>query len=102
MNYEESLWDQIHDALNKPDFDGIDVINRAQIVDDALNLARANILQYKTALSLTEYLKNEEQYYPWYSAFSGFSYLRRRLGSTSLADKLNVSYISILSICIKN
>ena len=50
-------------------------INRAQLLDDALNLARADLLEYPTALKVTEYLTQETNYIPWSSAISGFTYL---------------------------
>lgn len=63
----------------------IDVINRAQIVDDALNLARAGEISYDLSFRILSYLKNETEYYPWYSALSGFDYLTRILGERSSA-----------------
>ena len=50
-------------------------INRAQLLDDALNLARADLLDYPTALKVTEYLTQETSYIPWSSAITGFVYL---------------------------
>lgn len=61
-----------------PEFDGIHVINRAQIVDDSMNLARAGEIPYDIALDIGLYLENETDYYPWYSAFKAFEYLKRR------------------------
>ena len=49
----------------------IHVINRAQIIDDALNLAKSGLLDYDTALSVTGYLSKEVEYIPWASALSG-------------------------------
>jgi aminopeptidase N len=51
----------------------IHVINRAQIMDDALNLAKSGLLDYETALSVTGYLSKEVEYIPWASALSGTS-----------------------------
>lgn len=90
MNYDDTLWERISKGLTSNDFDGINVINRAQIVDDALNLARAGIIEYSKALSVLEYLVKEKEYYPWYSAFSGFGYLRRRLGSSDAGKAAEV------------
>ena len=49
----------------------IHVINRAQIMDDALNLAKSDLLDYETALSVTGYLSKEVEYVPWASALTG-------------------------------
>jgi len=55
------------------------VLNRAQIIDDAFNLALANRLDYTFVLGLTKYLKNEHDVVPWYSAKNGFAYLLQRM-----------------------
>lgn len=53
-------------------------MNRAQIVDDSLNLARGNQLSYEQALHTIQYLKNETEYVPWYAAFSNFDFILNR------------------------
>lgn len=82
VNYDENNWDLLAKQL-KADHRAIHVVNRAQIMDDALNLAKSGLLDYKTALSVTEYLRNEEEYIPWASALSGFSYLNKMLRRTA-------------------
>ena len=49
----------------------IHVINRAQIIDDAINLARSGLLSYEIALGVTSYLNKEVEYIPWAAALSG-------------------------------
>ena len=51
-------------------------INRAQLIDDALNLAKAGYLGYGTALGMTEYLDAESEFVPWSSAKTAFSYIQ--------------------------
>ena len=53
--------------------------SRAQIMDDAINLAKSGQLDYKTALGLTGYLSKEEEYVPWFSALKGLSYIDNML-----------------------
>lgn len=53
-----------------------------------MNLARAGIIKYDKALSLTEYLKNETDYFPWATAFANFNYLRMRFGNSGSASSL--------------
>ena len=53
----------------------ISLINRAQLLDDSLNIARVNVLPYSVSLGLTQYLINERDYIPWMSALNGLSYL---------------------------
>ncbi len=49
--------------------------NRAQIMDDYLNLARANLTSYVTAMELTRYLKHERDYAPWTAASVALDYI---------------------------
>lgn len=42
--------------------------NRAQILDDYFNLARANLTSYDNPLDLTQYLVKERDYAPWKAA----------------------------------
>ena len=58
-------------------------MNRAQLLDDSLNLARAGVLPYGTALDLAEYLEKEVDYIPWFSALTAFKFLDLRLTDTA-------------------
>ena len=58
-------------------------INRAQILDDSLNLARGDVLDYPTALKTTEYLTMETDFIPWSSAISAFVYLEDMMKRSS-------------------
>lgn len=103
VNYDDTLWNRIKAALDSESFGGIADLNRAQIVDDLFNLARANKVQYTLALNIASYLSKETSYYPWYAAFSGYDFLLRRVGdsklgtaiSSKLLDHLNVLYQSV-------
>lgn len=79
VNYDESSWHSIHHALLASNHDGIHVLNRAQVVDDVLNLARGNLLDYQMAFDILDYLPTETHYIPWLSAINGLSYLSRRM-----------------------
>ncbi|XP_017058608.1 membrane alanyl aminopeptidase [Drosophila ficusphila] len=81
VNYTESNWHAIHHALLAANWSGIHENNRAQIVDDLFNLARAGQITYNLTLDVIEYLETETNYIPWTSAFNGFSYLTIRLGN---------------------
>lgn len=98
MNYDDTLWSALEEGLKSDNFDGIDVLNRAQVVDDALNLARAGQLSYSTALDVISYLENETEYYPWYSALTALSVLNRRIASNeALSD-----YFKVIFVILKN
>ena len=61
----------------------ISVINRAQIINDALNLAEAGQLDYEIALNLTLYLEHEMDYVPWDAALTGVNYITSMMSRTS-------------------
>lgn len=82
VNYEGDLWKQIVAKMNSDKFDEIHEYNRAQLVDDVLNLARANIKDYASVFSLLDYMKKEKNFVPWASASSGLRYLQRQLLGT--------------------
>ncbi|XP_007567583.1 aminopeptidase N-like [Poecilia formosa] len=73
VNYDEGNWDKLLSALST-NHDDIPKINRAQLVDDAFNLARAKIIPTVRALKTTLYLKNEREYMPWESALDNLDF----------------------------
>ncbi|XP_066591367.1 aminopeptidase N-like [Prorops nasuta] len=79
VNYDVENWNMIIAALKSEKYGEIPPVTRAQLIDDALNLARAGLLDYNIALSLTSYLEKELDYIPWVAAFDGFSYLNKVL-----------------------
>ena len=86
VNYDEDNWKGLAEVL-KDDHTQIHELNRAQIIDDAIHLARANQLPYSTALSMTEYLDQEKAYIPWQSALRSFSFIDLMLNdNTSLTE----------------
>uniref|UniRef100_A0A182XHW8 Aminopeptidase N n=1 Tax=Anopheles quadriannulatus TaxID=34691 RepID=A0A182XHW8_ANOQN len=64
VNYDDQLWLLIVKALVQ---NGtiIHESNRAQLIDDALNIARAGKLAYAIPLQLLRYLSKENDYLPW-------------------------------------
>jgi aminopeptidase N len=63
VNYDNKNWQLIIDQL-KSNASEIHIVNRAQLMDDALNLARASLLPYELAFNVTYYLKDEVEYLP--------------------------------------
>jgi len=84
--------------LNKENFEDISTINRAQLIDDALNLARAGKLDYTIAFNVTSYLAREIEYLPWRAAFNAMTYLDDMLIKSQAYDKFRVKFSSIRSI----
>lgn len=73
---------------------------RAQLIDDSLNLARANYIPYTLAFNLTNYLENEIDYIPWKSALYCFDYIRAMLDTS---ENKNYNFeVCILLLFIKS
>ncbi|KAF4513914.1 UNVERIFIED_CONTAM: hypothetical protein B566_EDAN017737, partial [Ephemera danica] len=82
VNYDDNNWQVLTEALNDDKRRSkIDVINRAQLVDDVLALARANYTHYDVALTVTTYLQNELEYMPWAASLAAMNYLYDRLNN---------------------
>jgi aminopeptidase N len=79
VNYDEENWRKIGMALRNENHDGIHVLNRAQIIDDLFNLARAGVVKYQLVLEVVEYLKNETHYIPWLSALMALDWVASRM-----------------------
>lgn len=74
VNYDTKNWHKLIEVLYH-DHSIFDAKNRAQMLDDALNLANAGYLDYEIALNVTKYLINERDYVPWKAAFNAFDFL---------------------------
>ncbi|KAM4593085.1 aminopeptidase Ey-like [Odontesthes bonariensis] len=73
VNYDSRNWERLLDKLNSRHQD-IPVINRAQIIDDAFNLARAKTVDTVLALRTTKFLNKEVEYMPWETARRNLNY----------------------------
>lgn len=91
VNYDLNNWQLIIKHLNDPRrYHEISQSNRAQLIDDAMNLARADILDYTTALDVTKFLSHERDYVPWKTAISNLLYIDSMLIRTPGYDKMKV------------
>ncbi|XP_046393801.1 aminopeptidase N-like [Ischnura elegans] len=82
VNYDEENWKMIIDAFNSPEYEKIHVVNRAQVIDDAMNLARVGKLRYSMVFDLLNYLQQEKHYLPWRAALHNIAYIDRMLRRT--------------------
>ncbi|XP_053320872.1 aminopeptidase N-like [Spea bombifrons] len=73
VNYDDGNWDRLIAELQNSPL-SIPVINRAQIIDDAFNLARAKYINTTRALDTTRYISNDTEYMPWQAMLSSLSY----------------------------
>ncbi|XP_071443952.1 aminopeptidase N-like [Hetaerina americana] len=83
VNYDEENWKMIIAAFNSADFIKIHVVNRAQVIDDAMNLATVGKLKYTMVFDLLNYLKKEKHYLPWKAALRNIAYIDRMLRRTA-------------------
>ncbi|XP_069481323.1 aminopeptidase N-like isoform X2 [Ambystoma mexicanum] len=73
VNYDQENWRRLIRQLDT-DHRVFPVINRAQIIDDAFNLARAKYIPTTSALETTRFLTSETQYMPWEAALGSLGY----------------------------
>lgn len=96
INYDSQNWQMIGQQL-MTNHTAISAINRAQIMDDSLNLAEAGQLDYETALNLTRYLEHETDYVPWDSALSSLGYISSMMSRTSAYGLLKKHFRTIIT-----
>lgn len=82
VNYQEGNWNALVKQL-VDDHLIIPPINRAQIIDDAWNLAKGGYLKLTIALKTLEYINKERDYIPWAATTSQISYVAMMLSLTS-------------------
>ncbi|KAF4517639.1 hypothetical protein B566_EDAN002871 [Ephemera danica] len=87
VNYDQKNW-----QLLSKSYLNLTTSSRAMLLDDALNLARGDRLDYVTALEVTELLPNETNLAPWCAALTG---LDKALKQKYILEKLNYVYDSI-------
>jgi hypothetical protein len=80
VNYNQENWELLITQLNV-NHQLIDVISRAQLLDDSFNLGRAEILDQLTFLEISEYLSNEEDPLPFVPAFAGLDFIGNLLSN---------------------
>lgn len=72
------------------DYKLIDPILRAKLIDDALNLAIDEKLNYNTALSLLRYFPQEKHYLPQISVLYNLKNLYVKFEQTTIENPLKV------------
>ena len=71
-------------------------MDRARLIDDSMQLARAGHLDQEIALNTTTYLQSEQDYIVWLAADRAFSYIDTMLESVSEYGLLRVSLPDLL------
>ncbi|XP_058813856.1 aminopeptidase N [Topomyia yanbarensis] len=97
VNYDQRNWDMIANHLrDRRKYNTIAPANRAQLIDDALNLARAGYLNYSVSLNVTRYLIHETEYVPWKAAIGALNFIDSMLIKTSRYDKFKKYSLHLL------
>uniref|UniRef100_A0A182K423 Aminopeptidase N n=1 Tax=Anopheles christyi TaxID=43041 RepID=A0A182K423_9DIPT len=81
VNYDRRNWELLTQAL-MDNRNAIHRLNRAQLIDDAFNLARADLLDMAVVLRLMRYLRTERDYAPWHAADKVLTYLYDKVRAT--------------------
>ncbi|XP_046566064.1 glutamyl aminopeptidase-like [Haliotis rubra] len=91
VSYDEDNWKNIIKQL-KENHEVIIPINRAQIINDAMDLARAGYLAQLTGLQTLEYLSAELNYYPWSTARDKLVYIDTMIRDTEIYPAFQVEW----------
>ncbi|XP_019636319.1 PREDICTED: aminopeptidase N-like [Branchiostoma belcheri] len=83
VNYDINNWRLLINHLKSDEFRDIPVVNRGTLVDDALSLAGASMLDITVALDLSQYLVRERSYVAWDMAESALRYIGDNLGTNN-------------------
>ncbi|EDW16058.2 aminopeptidase N [Drosophila mojavensis] len=82
INYDSDNWELICKALHSNEYHRIHVMNRAQLLDDALALAWSGLLSYELSLELLTYVKQEHEFMPWRAALDQINAIYRIIRHT--------------------
>ncbi|XP_078097230.1 aminopeptidase N-like [Mustelus asterias] len=83
VNYDEGNWEKLVQTLLS-NHTTLPVINRAQIMADSFNLARAKYRTTTAALNTTKYLFKEREYIPWEAALGNLAYFKLMFDRTEV------------------
>ncbi len=79
VQYDQSNYDLLIAEVNSENYKNIHVLNRAQLLDDAINLSKARYIDINIAFGFLNSLRNEidlpEAYAPWATAHNALTYL---------------------------
>lgn len=92
VNYDHTNW-----RLLISSFQHLPDVTKAQLLDDALNLALSGRLEYSIALDLTSQLITDVEYLPWSAAFTALEHLDTMLALTPAYGNFKVCDIGVYS-----
>ena len=85
VSYDRDVWLKL---LNTTTFSKLSNLNRAQVFNDAMSLARAGLLDYTIALGMINHLAKEEDYIVLTVAKKSLEYLQNMLSKDQRWENL--------------
>jgi len=70
--------------------------DRAGLIDNAFNLAKASLIEYTVPLKLSLYLERENRYTPWRSFDMSVGYIKKMLVAGSYYGQWQVRFLGPL------
>ncbi|XP_026281351.2 aminopeptidase N-like isoform X2 [Frankliniella occidentalis] len=102
VNYDVSNWQMLIKELQGPKYDvKLAPTWRAQLLGDALALARAGELDYALALDLATYLGQEDDAVPWMVARRSFAFLEDHLEGLALESLRQFEALVLKSVYLE-
>lgn len=74
VNYPQNIWSRFSTDL-QADNTILNTVDKAGLIDDSFNLARAGYIEYSIPLNLIKFLDKELNHLPWESAYNGIGYI---------------------------
>ncbi|XP_034233964.1 aminopeptidase N-like [Thrips palmi] len=101
VNYDDANWARLA-ALLQTENNQVPILNRAQMLDDALSLARAGLLKYPVALNMTRYLRTETDPIPWTAALGHLDFLNKMLAGDAGQTAFNNYVLGLMDAAYKS
>lgn len=95
VNYDAENWSLLASTLNSPNYKDINVLNRAQLLVDAMDLAQLGDMSYSLALKVMTYLRNEKEYLPWKAGLDKLESVKTVLSRTANYGIYKVSWLQL-------
>lgn len=106
VQYDQHNYDLLVAEVNSENWKNIHVLNRAQLLDDAINLAKARYIDINIAFGFLNSLRREkdlpEAYAPWATAHNALTYLNGYLKGHQNYDLFQSLVASISSEAYSN
>lgn len=97
VNYDTTNWRLLIQHLLSEPVTSLPSTTRAQLINDALNIARAGLLDYGKALNLTLYLTKERELVPWQAFFSSIAFMDGMLRDTRAYEDMQKYVVNLMA-----